>query len=656
MTAPFLSPGLRITDSDDNPLAGGYINFYAAGTTTPKAVYSDADLSTSLGTTVDLNSAGAPVSGGNTPVLIYPGLGDYKIRYYDADDTLIFEFDDYPGGVAAVEESTTGLPVIPVDSKTTAYTVVEGDRGNLINANPTGGAFAITLPSAVTVGDDFMVGFRHNGTANQVYIVSTGGQSIRGRKNVTSHVLGNQGDIAWLISDGSDWIVAGSEKQAPPFHVVIDSLTAPPVSPIPGAKYRINGTPTGAWSSFADEDIAEADGNGSWIRHTPASGWLVFDQDTEEYLKFTDGAWGSLLVAPAASTLKTIVAQDQKSSGTVGGAAVVATWTTAVLNTSVVNTITSSSLAANTITLPAGRYRVHGHKVFVVTEGSQIRFKTSADDSIIIRGLVVKAGESNDSGNNNFHARTSATSTLMGEFEISESTDFILQYYVEKDSSQSNTALGYPASIASTNEVYATVVIEDIAAQQGPQGPQGASGNGSGDFVIASNDSDDITEGAANLFLTVAERAAIDAQWTTVMKTADQTVQSNTTLFVDNTLVFPMSGNTNYSIRLRVYVDTGATGDFKFRHVGPASPTLVRIKRAFIIGAGTAYTLAMDTAYSASDVAVAGAAGMAYVEFDGFIKNGANSGNFEFWWAQNASEAVDTTVRLGSYIEYKVVA
>ena len=104
------------------------------------------------------------------------------------------------------------------------------------------------------------------------------------------------------------------------------------------------------------------------------------------------------------------------------------------------------------------------------------------------------------------------------------------------------------------------------------------------------------------------------------------------------------------------YADTGATGDFKFRHVGPASPTLVRIKRAFIVGAGTAYTIAMDTAFSASDVAVAGAAGMVYVEFDGFIKNGANAGNFEFWWAQNASEAVDTTVRLGSYIQYKVVA
>lgn len=657
MTAPFLPAGFRATDSDDNPLAGGYILFFAAGTTTPKAVYSDADLSTSLGTTVNLNSSGAPVSGSNVPVLIYPGLGDYKIVYYDADDVAVpgMSFDDVPGAVEEEEAATTATPTYDTVSKTGAYSIVVGDRAKLINANPTGGTFAITLPSAVTVGDDFLVGVKHNGTANQVTILTVSAQLIRGRNNVTSHVLANQGDIAWLLSDGADWNIVGADRLPPPFFVVLDSLTVPPVSPTAGARYRINGTPTGAWSSFADEDIAEADGNGAWFKHTPESGWLLFDQDTEEYLKFTDGAWGDLLVAPAASTLKTLIVQDQKSSGTDGGTPTQDAWTTAVLNTAVVNTIDDSSLAANTITLPAGRYRVRARKVFSTTQRSRIRFKTATGDSILFLSESIHSGYLVST--QSINTLVSVTAALEGEFEIAQSTDFILQYYVDvNQASIAAQGLGIPSSIASTNEVYATVTIEDISAQQGPRGPQGGSGDGSGDFVIASNDSDDITEGAVNLFLTAAERATIATQWTTVMKTADQTVQSNATLFVDNTLVFAMEANTNYSIRLRVYVDTGATGDFKFRHVGPASPTLVRIKRAFIIGAGTAYTIALDTAFSASDVAVAGAAGMAYVEFDGIIKNGANAGNFEFWWAQNASEAADTTVRLGSHIQYKIVA
>jgi len=141
--------------------------------------------------------------------------------------------------------------------------------------------------------------------------------------------------------------------------------------------------------------------------------------------------------------------------------------------------------------------------------------------------------------------------------------------------------------------------------------------------------------------------------WRTAMKLTDETVQSNTTLFTDAELVFAMLANTKYTFRARIHFTTGATGDFKFRHTGPASPTLVQIKRAHIIGAGSAYAgIALDTAYSASDVAVAGAAGSGWIELDGLIHNGANAGSFGFRWAQNASEAVNTTVRAGSYIDW----
>lgn len=141
--------------------------------------------------------------------------------------------------------------------------------------------------------------------------------------------------------------------------------------------------------------------------------------------------------------------------------------------------------------------------------------------------------------------------------------------------------------------------------------------------------------------------------WRTVVKATTETVQSNTTLFTDAELKFPMLANTKYTFRLRVIFETGATGDFKFRHTGPASPTLVRITRAHIIGAGSAYAgITTDSAYSASDVAVAGAAGVGWVEFDGIIHNGANAGDFAFRWAQNASQAVDTSVYAGSYIDY----
>ena len=144
MTA-FFPAGFRATNDDGFPLAGGQLRYYAATTTTPKAVYADAGLTSSLGSIVNINASGEPVTGGNVETMVYPGPGAYKVRLYDANNVLIWEQDNIPGYVAPPEESSSGLPVTPVISKTANYTVVEGDRGKLIKLDPTGGPFEITL-------------------------------------------------------------------------------------------------------------------------------------------------------------------------------------------------------------------------------------------------------------------------------------------------------------------------------------------------------------------------------------------------------------------------------------------------------------------------------------------------------------------------------
>lgn len=54
----FISPYVQMFDDDGDPLDGGTIEFYEPGTTTPKAVYADGNMITSLGTVVTLDSAG----------------------------------------------------------------------------------------------------------------------------------------------------------------------------------------------------------------------------------------------------------------------------------------------------------------------------------------------------------------------------------------------------------------------------------------------------------------------------------------------------------------------------------------------------------------------------------------------------------------------
>ena len=65
-------------------MSEGTVEFYLAGTSTPLTVYSDYGLTSSLGTTVSLNSAGYPVSGGGSVVSVYTGTSAYKIIVKDS--------------------------------------------------------------------------------------------------------------------------------------------------------------------------------------------------------------------------------------------------------------------------------------------------------------------------------------------------------------------------------------------------------------------------------------------------------------------------------------------------------------------------------------------------------------------------------------------
>ena len=82
--------------NDSRPLFGGELRFYDSGTTTPKSVFGDPDLTIDNGPVVELDAAGRTVHD------IW-GSGSYRVRLYAADGTLVAEADDVeiPGGTAA---------------------------------------------------------------------------------------------------------------------------------------------------------------------------------------------------------------------------------------------------------------------------------------------------------------------------------------------------------------------------------------------------------------------------------------------------------------------------------------------------------------------------------------------------------------------------
>ena len=76
-------------------LAGGYLKFYEAGTSTPANVYGDKALTVNNGTSVDLDASG------RCDVDVWADTGDaFKVELFDADDVKQGEIDDLevPGG------------------------------------------------------------------------------------------------------------------------------------------------------------------------------------------------------------------------------------------------------------------------------------------------------------------------------------------------------------------------------------------------------------------------------------------------------------------------------------------------------------------------------------------------------------------------------
>lgn len=149
------------------------------------------------------------------------------------------------------------------------------------------------------------------------------------------------------------------------------------------------------------------------------------------------------------------------------------------------------------------------------------------------------------------------------------------------------------------------------------------------------------------------------SEWMIAVKLAATSKSSDVALAADPDLTIPIAANEIMILRGQIHVTTGATPDLKYRMTGPASPTAVRLDRVNRAGTSmTAPTNNYATAYDGADQVFDATSGTnsGGINFNGYIENGVNAGNFAFEWAQNTSNATNATVRAASYIEYKIIA
>lgn len=142
------------------------------------------------------------------------------------------------------------------------------------------------------------------------------------------------------------------------------------------------------------------------------------------------------------------------------------------------------------------------------------------------------------------------------------------------------------------------------------------------------------------------------AEWTTIVKVADESIVSDATLSDDEKLRVPVDANGVYVITMEAFFTTPAAADLQFQFTGPASPDVVDMRGWSGAGAST-LTQFQETAFSQVNSATTSVTNNnGYISMTLLLQNGVNVGTVNFQWAQNTSNAGTTTVFAGSYMRY----
>lgn len=134
-----------------------------------------------------------------------------------------------------------------------------------------------------------------------------------------------------------------------------------------------------------------------------------------------------------------------------------------------------------------------------------------------------------------------------------------------------------------------------------------------------------------------------------IMKTVDETINSSTVFQDDDTLFFAPAINTRSEFFLYLLINSGNVPDFKYQFTGPSGAIALIIAQTF-----SASSEANTRSFSSSQLITSDGIDEVVV-VHGFIKMAGTAGNIQLQWAQNVSDAGDTSVLEGAHIIWREV-
>lgn len=134
------------------------------------------------------------------------------------------------------------------------------------------------------------------------------------------------------------------------------------------------------------------------------------------------------------------------------------------------------------------------------------------------------------------------------------------------------------------------------------------------------------------------------------VKATDTTRSSTTTLTADPHLSYAIGANENWVYEFSWVVDSAAAPDFKYQIDIPSGAVGAGVEERTIASSTNSHARIPRAAGSSLTVINVNTAWPMIITLKVGVDNGATAGNVALHWAQNTSDATNTTVRAGGYM------
>lgn len=192
--------------------------------------------------------------------------------------------------------------------------------------------------------------------------------------------------------------------------------------------------------------------------------------------------------------------------------------------------------------------------------------------------------------------------------------------------------------------------ISALGAATHGQLPIGNTGSAPTLAALTAGDNMTVTNAAGSITLAANPGTGLSAI-DLIIKASPETVNGSDTLQNDDELLAALVANETVVFECFLFMTSGSTPDIKFAFTIPTSAAIIWSPgHSVYLNTSEAAVGSVTTTASGTAASAAGQGGQRLITLVGIVVNSTNAGNLTLQWAQNTSDASNTTIAANSYM------